>query len=250
MRKRLPLVVVFSILLASSITLAVFAQAQTENSSETETTDAPSNVVDYVDAGGNVILTLPNGSINHPLNLRILANKINDSSDLGALNLMEIQIWYPTANMYVNVAILQTNTNPEAIVWAKNLVNGTPVWTPPLMQNYFTLTEEELQMYTEGDIFWVNLTASVNVSLPAVLGGNFTVPPMTLMFVPIGESFPDQQTTVLPKPKYSGWTIENSHIDTPAWVRTEIPMWVSNAAVESVGTMIADGTMVYIPPDE
>lgn len=248
MKKRLSLVVLFSVLLASSITVAVFAQAQTNDLSQTS--DASTNVVDYIDAGGNVILTVPNGSISHPLNLRILTEKINSSSDFGALNLMEIQIWHPTLNMYVNVAIIETNTNPEAIAWSKNLLNGTPIWTPPLMQNYFTPSEEELQMYTEGDIFWVNLTTPVNVTLPVVLGGNFTVPPMTLMFVPIGESFPHQETIVLPKPNYSGWTIVNSHIDTPAWVRTEIPMWVTNAAIENVGTMITDGTMVYIPPTE
>jgi hypothetical protein len=115
------------------------------------------------------------------------------------------------------------------------------------MMNYFVPTASQLKVYMDGDNMWVNSTASYNVTLPDRLGGNFTLPPMTLMFVPIGQGFFHQETTVLPKPQYSGWTIQSSHTDVPAWVRLSIP-WVGNSEVEAVGTMTLDGTTVYIPP--
>ena len=151
-------------------------------------------------------------------------------------------------NQYVTVAVLSTNTNQSAINWIQGVLNATPVWSPPAMQNYFTPTENQFKVYMTGDILWANLTTSYNVTLPAVLGGNFTLPPMTLMFVPIGEGFAHQETTTLPKPTYSGWSIQMNHIDVPAWARVTVPTWVVGAPIETVGTLIINGTTIYVPP--
>ena len=90
-----------------------------------------------------------------------------------------------------------------------------------------------------------NLTTSFNVTLPAALGGNFTLPPMTLMFRPIAPGFAHQETMVIPS---SGWTIQLTHTDVPAWARVTIPTWVGNAPVETVGTILVNGTTTYTPP--
>lgn len=242
MRKRITLTAILGVLLAAILTgAAVLAQTPTP------TPSTKSNINTYAD-GANVIVSFPQGNITHPLNLRIGASHVDPRSDYGGPDVLTIYIWVPSMDRYVSVAILSTNTNPDAITWIKGVFNNTPVWTPPIMMNFFTPTANQLRVYMDGDNMWVNSTASYNITLPAQLGGNFTLPPMTLMFIPIGEGFAHQETTVLPKPQYSGWTIQMSHTDVPAWVRVIIPAWAGNTHIEVVGTMTLDGTAIYIPP--
>jgi hypothetical protein len=177
-----------------------------------------------------------------------MITQVNETSDFGGPNVLEVLLWEPNLNQYVGVAILSTNTNQTAIDWILNVANGTPIWIPPMMQNYFVPTTDELQIGMIDEILWANLTKSVNVTLPTALGGNFTIPPMTLIFVPIAESFTHEEVMVLPKPQFSGWTINTTHTDVPAWVRVEIPMWLANTPVETVGTLAVNGTTIYIPP--
>ncbi len=243
MRKRITLAAFLAVLLATSISAAVFAQTPTPTPTTT------SKIVTYTN-GGNVNLQLPpTANSSHPVNLRIAVTAVDPKSDFGGPDVMQIFIWVPSLNQYVGVAILSTNTDPAAIAWIKGVVNGTPIWTPPVLMNYFVPTADQLQVYMDGDVLWANLTASFNVTLPAALGGNFTIPPMTLMFSPIGAPFAHNETTVLPKPQYSGWTIQMSHTDVPAWVRVQIPMWIPNTPVEVVGTLTLDGTATYMPPN-
>lgn len=242
MRKRITLTAILGLVLAAILTGAAVI-AQTPAPSPT----AKSNIVTYAD-GANVIVSLPQGNATHPLNLRIGVSHIDPKSDYGGPDVLTLYIWVPSLNSYVPVAVLSTNTDPDAITWVKGVFNNTPIWTPPMMMNYFTPTANQFKVYMDGDNLWANSTASYNITLPAQLGGNFTLPPMTLMFVPIGQGFPHQETTVLAKPQYSGWTIQMSHTDVPAWVRVVIPAWVGATQVEVVGTMTLDGTTIYIPP--
>lgn len=242
MRKRITLTAILGLALVAILTGAVVI-AQTP----TPTPSTTANITTYAD-GANVILSLPQGNTTHPLDLRIAVSDIDARSDYGGPDTLSVYIWVPARNMYVPVAILSTNTDPDAITWIKGVMNNTPIWTPPTMQNFFTPTANQLKVYMDGDTLWANSTASYNITLPAQLGGNFTLPPMTLMFIPIGEGFCHQETTVLAKPQYSGWTIQMSHIDVPAWVRVVIPAWTGSAHIENVGTMMLEGTAVYIPP--
>jgi hypothetical protein len=243
LRKRITLTAILGITLAVILTgAAVIAQTPAP-----QTTNTSRNVVTYV-TGGVVNVEVPNGSIQHPLNLRIAVTDVDEKSDYGGPSVMQIYIWVPSMNQYSGVAILSTNTNQTAINWIKDVVNGTPIWNPPAMQNYFVPTENQLKVYMSGDTLWANLTTSYNITLPAQLGGNFTLPPMTLMFVQIGEGFHHQETTVLPKPAYSGWTMQMDRTVVPSWVRVQIPMWVGVAPIETVGSMNLDGTVIYIPP--
>jgi hypothetical protein len=241
LRKRLTLAAFLAILLAASISAAVFAQTPTPPPTTS------SNVVTYTN-GANVNLQLPAGNSSHPVNLRIIVTAVDPKSDYGGPSVMQIFLWVPSLNQYVGVAILSTNTDPNAIAWIKGVINGTPIWTPPALMNYFVPPADQLQVYMDGDVLWANLTASFNVTLPAALGGNFTIPPMTLMFSPIGAPFAHDETMVFPKPQFSGWTVQMSHTDVPAWVRVVIPMWIPNAPIEVVGTLSLDGTAIYIPP--
>ena len=124
-------------------------------------------------------------------------------------------------------------------------MNGTPIWTPPTMQNYFTPTPSQLQVWKEGPVIMANLTAPFNVTLPSTLGGNFTLPPMTLMFRPIASGFAHNETFVVPS---SNWTITSEHIDVPAWVRFTSPMWLGPGQIETSGTIVKNDVTTYTPP--
>ncbi len=240
MRKRLFFATVLAVCLAATITAAVFAQAQPS------TAPATTNNVVIPGDGANVNLQLPEGSISRPVNLRITVAHVTES-DGTIVDVMQVFAWVPARNAYLGIAILSTNINASAIEWVKSIVNGTPIWTPPALMNYFTPTPEQLQITIDNDnVLMANLTASFNVTLPEALGGNFTLPPMTLMFRPIAPGFAHEETMVVP---FSGWTVQLSHTEVPAWVRAEIPMWSANAPVETVGTLMLNGTTTYIPPE-
>ena len=240
LRKWLVISVFLVIFLAATLSFAVFAQSQTPST-------ASSNVVTYAN-GGNVILSLPQGVPSHPVNLRIAVSDISDKSDFGGPDVMQVSVWAPALNTYVQVAILSTNTDPAAIAWIKGVVNATPVWSPPALQNYFVLAADQLQVWMDGPILMANLTTSVSVTLPDALGGNFTIPPMTLMFRPIDSGFVHDETIVLAKPQFSGWTINSTHVDVPSWVRVIVPAWLGSTHFETVGTQTIHGTTTYIPP--
>lgn len=240
MRKWLIFCGFLAVCLAVTMTVAVFAQSQT-------ITPTSSNVVTY-GSGGNVILSLPQGVPAHPVNLRISVADISEKSDFGGPDVMQVSVWEPALNTYVQVAILSTNTDPAAIDWIKSVVNGTPVWNSPAMENYFVPTADQLQVWMDGPILMANLTTSFDVTLPDALGGNFTIPPMTLMFRPIDSGFVHDETIILAKPQFSGWTINSTHVDVPSWVRVIIPAWLGSTHFETVGTQTIHGTTTYIPP--
>jgi hypothetical protein len=255
LKKRLTLSVSLSACLVVTIVFAIFAQGQPVQTPVT-TAQAPSGGwIDYVN-GANVGLQLPppGGNNTHPENLKLLFTDINastagDVSPGNDVDVMQVQIWVQAMNAYVPVAVLTTNTNQTSIARVQSILNGTPIWNPPTVMNFFVPTKDQLQIYVDSDgALFANLTTSVNITLPTALGGNFTLPPMNLMFRPIAPGFAHNETTVLAKPTYSGWTIQQMHTDVPAWVRVVIPMWVAISQVETVGTMTANGTATYIPP--
>ncbi|MCW3999851.1 MAG: hypothetical protein NWE93_06400 [Candidatus Bathyarchaeota archaeon] len=242
MRRRFAVSSTLAVLVAAMLTAAVIL------ASANPTPAASTGAVVTHGNGGIVTLALPPSS-SHPVNLRISVVDVSNESDYGGPDVMEIYVWVPNMNSYVPVAILSTNTNASAIDWIKQVVNGTPIWTPPTMPNYFTPNASQLQVWMDDDgVLMVNLTTSVNVTLPSALGGNFTIPPMTMMLRPIATGFAHNESLTLAKPTYSGWTINMTHTDVPAWVRVQIPMWLGTAPVETVGTIITDGTTTYTPP--
>ncbi len=219
------------------IALTIFAQAQP--------TAIPSNNLVNTGNGAVVSMQLPPGVPSHPVNLRVSIMAVDNTSTTEGANVMEFYLWVPTMNSYLPVAIVSTGTNQTVMSTVKSIVNGTPIWTPPVMMNLFTANASQLQVSMKDQTLFANLTASFNVTLPDSLGGNFTIPPMSLMFIPIATGFAHNETTVIPS---SNWTITLSHIDVPSWVRVSIPMWLGSAPIEVVGTMLLNGTTTYIPP--
>jgi hypothetical protein len=221
--------------MVATIALTIFAQAQ----------PTQSNNFAYTGNGGVVSLQLPSGATSHPVNLRISVMAIDSTSDYEGGRIMEVYLWMPAMNSYLPVAIVSTSTNQTVIDTVKSIVNGTPIWTPPAMMNFFTATPDQLQITMDGQALIANLTTSFNVTLPDSSGGNFTIPPMTLMFIPIADGFTHSETIGIPS---SNWTITMVETDVPSWIRVSIPMWLGGAPMETVGAMMVNVTTTYIPP--
>ena len=142
MRKRQSLAVVLAACLAVTIGVAVFAQAQPIPATTTSTVVRGD--------GANVSIQLPQGNLSHPLNLRFGVTQAPINADYS-LAIMQVFMWVPATNSYIGVAILSTNTNQSAITWVKTVVNGSPIWTPPLLMNYFVPTPDQLQITIDND---------------------------------------------------------------------------------------------------
>jgi hypothetical protein len=171
---------------------------------------------------------------------------------------MMVSLWVPQANRFVGVASISDNPNPDSYAFFKTVFNNTPMWMPPLMQNQFNVTDEELEVRMHGNVLTANLTKAVYISLqfnllppPYSSWGNlsFTLPPMTLMFRGIDEPFKDERTYyLLPKPPLSGYTWKEERLLVPAWVKVEIPAWLGTLYFEAVGHIAKHQTQTFIPP--
>jgi hypothetical protein len=207
---------------------------------------------------GTVILQLPSGVPSHPTTLKIGVSDSEKRSDYGASDALLIDLWVPQANRFVPVASISDNPNPDSDAFFKMVLNNTPIWMPPLMQNHFNVTDEELEVRMHGNVLTANLTKAINIKLPFnllplpySLWGNlsFTLPPMTLMFRGIDEPFRDEHTYYfLPTPPFSGYTWKEERFLVPAWVKVEIPAWLGSSYFEVVGHIAKHQTTTYIPP--
>lgn len=240
--------------LSLAVIIAVATVAPTfANSCPTD----PATVTSY-GTTGTVILQLPSGVPSHPTTLEIGVSDASSRSTFGATDLMLVDLWVPQANRFVPVASISDNPNPDSYAFSKMVFNNTPIWMPPLMQNYFNVTDEELEVRMHGNVLTVNLTKAINIKLPFNLlplpyssWGNlsFTLPPMTLMFRGIDEPFRDEKTySFLPKPPLSGYTWKEERLLVPAWVEVEIPAWLGGHTFDFVGRIGKHQTNTFIPP--
>lgn len=209
------------------------------------------SLITFYGSGGDVILQLPSGVPSHPTNLRVEVYDFNKDSSFGAMDAMFVAVWVPAVNRYFAGAIISDNPNPDFYAFAKTVLNGTPFWSPLAgMENIFQVADEELEVRRHGDVLMANLTKSINVTLSTIpWGGNFTLPPIALEFRGIGDVFRDEASTLLPKPLMSGYTISQTFLDKPAWVRVWIAQWLGSLPVyRTVGTLILHTARTYIPP--
>jgi hypothetical protein len=250
--KRKTLVAVLVIILSATMAVTVVAPALANRKSSKD-----SNVVVY-GQHGEVTLQLPSGIPTHPTALGIVASDWNRKSEFGACDSLSVALWIPAANSFVPVLQLLDNPNPDYAEFLQKLYNNTPVWNP-IMPNIIQVADNELDVWTEGDVIIANLTSAEKVTLPFNLmvgtpiaaWGNLTfeLPPMTLTFRPIAHGFSyEETTTILPHPPYSGYTVEVKSWQSPAWVYVEIPLWIHMGRLEATGHICTHLTQTGIPP--
>jgi hypothetical protein len=161
---------------------------------------------------------------------------------------MIVSRWIPLLNTMTPVAIITDSDNADYIALLKAAWAGWPVWFPPVMENVIQVADDELEVWSRGDVVTANLTVSVPITLSAGAGGNFTLPPTTIVFRGIGDAYSDQITSEFPKPLFSGYKITFKATDKPAWVSVDIPTWLKGSGIEFVGILNLHETMTYIAP--
>jgi hypothetical protein len=202
--------------------------------------------------GGNVYLHLPPGGgalANRPTDLYILVAHVYDATPslapLGGDSL-QVSVWCPTTNSYVQVAFLAATTDPNFSDFAKAVYAGTPT-----SQNIFHFTAgDQFEVDMSGDVITVTLTTPITITIgdpfPQYLKDlSFTLPPFTLEFRMIGSPYQTSSTAVLP----SGYTIQiPKGWFEPAFTRVMIPQWLGNASRAFDGTIASDETVAYYSP--
>ena len=219
--------------------------------------DDDSNLVVY-GQHGEVILQLPAGIPSHPTALRLIASDLNKKSEFGATDTLLVALWIPAANTFVPVAQIVDSSDPSRIDFLHTLFNNTPIWRDPLMPNVIQVADNALDVWMEDDVIVANLTTTVKITLPfdqlplpQKAWGNltFNLPPMTLTFRPIARGFHYEETTsLLPHPPLSGYTIEVTSMQSPAWVTADIPSWIHGGWLEATGHICTHLTQTDIPP--
>jgi hypothetical protein len=187
------------------------------------------------------------GTPSRPSDIQLRSYHYNAESSLGAFDLINVYLWIPQRNSYQPVATITNLANTEifqnvwnnTFIWLKtvnpsaNLLNVIQVGTKDLIVG--TQSGSPSSMY--GDNLWVNLTKSVTINLafnllsqPTAAIGNltFTLPPMTLRFIPIANSYTDQGTNALLPSGYQRQPFATMR--TPAWVEESIPSWLGGTA--------------------
>ncbi len=239
------------IVIAAALFLPSLVYSQQSTSGVAQSTGNTGNSIIYA-TGGTITLHLPAGGgalANHPTDLLITASNVYNGEGVffGPGNTLQLQLWVPTLNSFLPVATITDNTDPNFLTWIKVVTNGSVV-----AQNIVQVqgNPDPLFVGRTGDIVTVNLTMPVNISIgdpfPAYMKAlNFTLPPFTLVFHPIGAAFQGGTTTAIPT---SGWSIKTSAWIEPAWTMVFIPQWLGSNYLASDGTITLDANVTYISP--
>lgn len=220
--------------------------------------DDDSNVVVY-GQHGEVILQLPSGIPSRPTALRLIASDFNKKSEFGAVDTLMVALWIPAASTFVPVAQIVDDSNPDRLAFIQMLFNNTPIWrVSPAFPNVIQVADKDLDVWKEDDVIFANLTTTVKITLPfdqmpmpQKAWGNltFNLPPMMLTFRPIARDFHYEETvSLLPHPPLSGYTIEVTSMQSPAWVTADIPSWIHGGWLEATGHICTHLTQTDIPP--
>jgi hypothetical protein len=247
------LALALSLCLVCSIVVGVAAQTLTNPTNNTTVTQ-PATYGEH----GEVILQLPQPSNatnsnmpSHPTTLRLIASSFDNRSSFGASDTLLVLIWVPAADQFIPVAQINSVSDPTLDAHIQAVWNNTPVWNP-IMHNVIDVNGFSVSRV--GSLIIANLTVPVTITLPfnqmtgtpnAAWGNlTFILPPLTLTFHPIGSPVPLHEVSKLP----SGFTLDITSLMNPAWVRSDIPMWLKNAWMESSGHICTNLIQAGIPP--
>lgn len=275
LRKKLVLTI-FAILLAGSMLAGVFLLAPASSQV---------NAAQYQNKGTGALVYLnlppapnatsppaPSGTSSRPSDLLLRAYDLPNSTFAGPHDALMVYLWIPQRNSYNPVALI-TDANDTSVyqkVW-----NGTFIWynttvASSSLFNIIKVSDQDLQIWTQNskasgpdsdikshDMLVVNLTTSVNVTLPFNLWpqpsqsyGNlsFTLPPLTFTFININKNGYYSADSIAALP--SGWKYQPvAEMRTPAWVEERVPLWLGTTSpLEVVGHIDWGYSQTYTPP--
>lgn len=225
------------------------------------------------------------GTPSRPSDIQLRVADFDSRSFNGAHDSIFVYLWIPQRNSYNLVAIItdQANTDTDKMLWNGTFAWYTTMSNPDAnIQNIIQVKDKDLDVWTDakpsgyengnwgydqngawgfqqwsaaGHVLTVNLTTSVTINLPFNLWpqpiqsyGNltFTLPPMTLTFREIGDSYFDGGSNFTLTSKYVYLPVAGMR--TPAWVEERIPSWIGAASpLEVTGHIDWQYSQTYTP---
>jgi hypothetical protein len=229
----------------------------------------------------------PGTNSSHPTTLILTAIDADGRSTNGASDLLIVWLWKPVGNLFEPVASITDNANDAEFaktLWNGSYVwypVGPPLFPVKtnLSPNVIKVGDKDLEVWTEtasihsgnghwrgdenGRCVWtssegtlmVNLTKAVTITLPYYNASGtrsnqtFILPPTTLMFRGLGNDFKEELSALLTGyPNSSNYTIVESKMTAPAWVRVSVPDWLGRNPFEVTGNIGWRLTQTFIPP--
>jgi hypothetical protein len=272
-----------SILLLSILVVSLVATIG-QTLAYTKTSHKNSNLIVNSGTGSLAYLNLPPSIVTatvpaHPSDIQLRSYHFN-KSPMGPFDSMLVYLWIPQRNSYNIVALITDAPNVQLYqdLWYKTFMwyNTTGITSyPNAFLNVIQVADKDLQIWTENTnkghddkrdsndhnsgVFIVNLTKTdgVKINLPFNLWTSsplisygdmsFTLPPLTLKFRAIGDSYSDSGVNAtLPSGYYRQPIAE---IRTPAWVEEIVPLWLgASSPLEVAGHIDYHFSEVITPP--
>jgi len=243
-----------------------------------------SNQIINSGTGSLVYLNLPPSTVtatipSHPSDLQLRSYHF-DNSPMGPYDSIMVYLWMPQRNSYNVVALITDAPNTQLFkdLWFKTFIwyNTTGITSNPnAFLNVIQVADNVLQIATEdtnngngvkggangeaSNVFVVSLTKTdgVKINLPFNLWTGsplqsygdmtFTLPPMTLKFREIADSYTDSGANALLPSLYHRQPI--AEMRTPAWVEESVPLWLgATSPLEVVGHIDWHFSEVITPP--
>jgi hypothetical protein len=240
-----------------------------------------SNLIINSGTGSLVYLNVPPSTVtatlpSHPSNLQLRCYHF-DKSPMGPYDSMMVYMWIPQRNSYNMVALITDAANIQLYkdLWYKTFIwyNTTGIASPAFL-NVIQVADKDLQMWTENvnqghddkkvsndhsSVFIVNLTKADGVKInlpfnlwtgsPLIAYGDmsFTLPPLTLKFRSIADSYSDSGANATLPSGYARQPI--AEMRTPAWVEETVPLWLgATSPLEVAGHIDYRFSEVITPP--
>jgi hypothetical protein len=243
-----------------------------------------SNLIINSGTGSLVYLNLPSSTAtstvpSHPSDLQLRSYHF-DKSPMGPFDSILVYLWIPQRNSYNLAALIINAPNVQLFqdLWYKTFIwyNTTGITSNPnAFLNVIQVADKDLQIWTENvnqghndkkdsndqnsGVFIVNFTKAdgVKINLPFNLWTgspltaygdmSFTLPPLTLKFRTIADSYTDSGTNSTLPSGYARQPI--AEMRTPAWVEETIPLWLgATSPLEVSGHIDYHFSEVITPP--
>jgi hypothetical protein len=269
-----------SILLLSILVISLVATVG-QTFASTKASHKDSNLIINSGTGSLAYLNLPPSIAtstvpSHPSDLQLRSYHF-DKSPMGPFDSILVYLWIPQRNSY-NLAALITNAPNTQLyqdLWYKTFIwyNTTGIASPAFL-NVIQVADKDLKMWTENvnqghddkkdsndhsGVFIVNLTKAdgLKINLPFNLWTgspvqaygdlSFTLPPLTLKFRTIEDSYSDTGANATLPSGYARQPI--AEMRTPAWVEETIPLWLgATSPLEVAGHIDYHFSEVITPP--
>jgi hypothetical protein len=258
-KKNLGISILLLSILVVSLVATVGQTLASARSNHKDNDAISSNLIINSGTGSLVYLNLPPSTVtatvpSHPSNIQLRSYHF-DKSPMGPFDSILVYLWIPQRNSYNLAALITDAPNIQLYqdLWYKTFIwyNTTGIASPAFL-NVIQVADKDLQIWTENvnqghddkkdsnehnsGVFIVNLTKAdgVKINLPFNLWTgsptqsygdmSFTLPPLTLKFRTIGDSYSDSGANATLPSGYSRQPI--AEMRTPAWVEETIPLWL------------------------